>query len=79
MTELGYKIKVRKFSNKNETFKTKIEYDPKNIRLQLLFKRFNKNKRHPIWLELSNIKDKLLKPLQPLMEAEQISNINYEL
>ena len=74
LNEIGFK--VRKYSNQNETFKTKIAYDSKNIRLQLLYKRSTKTKETQ-WVELSNLKDKLLKPLQPLMEAEK--NIIYKL
>ena len=74
LNEIGYK--VRKYSKQNETFKTKITYDSKNIRLQLLYKRSTKTKDSK-WVELSNLKDKLLKPLQPLMEAEK--NIIYKL
>ena len=74
LNEIGFK--VCKYSNQNETFKTKIVYDSKNIRLQLLYKRSTKTKETQ-WVELSNLKDKLLKPLQPLMEAEK--NIRYKL
>ena len=67
LNEIVYK--VCKFSNKN-LFKTKILYDPKNIRLQLLFKRLTKT-NDTQWVETSNLKDKLVKPPQPLMEAEK--------